>query len=148
MKYWKCSVCGFIHEGQKPPAQCPVCGAPREKFEALPDEEGAQARAEYKANMSERWDEIMAKLAAIEQADQAPAKDDMPATGPLPKARPAGLNFLFSLMAKNHAHPMAVHFPNGVLPAAVLFLFLSLVFQIAHLPQAAFYNLLFVTLVM
>lgn len=32
MKQWKCSVCGYIHSGDKPPERCPVCGAPAGKF--------------------------------------------------------------------------------------------------------------------
>lgn len=32
---WQCSVCGYIHEGEGPPAKCPKCGAPPEKFVAL-----------------------------------------------------------------------------------------------------------------
>jgi rubrerythrin len=32
MKKWKCTVCGYVHEGDEPPAVCPICGAPREKF--------------------------------------------------------------------------------------------------------------------
>ncbi len=32
MKKWVCSVCGYVHEGDQPPAQCPVCKAPAEKF--------------------------------------------------------------------------------------------------------------------
>jgi len=32
MKKWKCSVCGYIHEGDEPPEKCPLCGADREKF--------------------------------------------------------------------------------------------------------------------
>jgi len=31
MKY-VCTVCGYIHEGDQPPEQCPVCKAPAEKF--------------------------------------------------------------------------------------------------------------------
>ena len=31
MKY-VCSVCGYVHEGDNPPAECPVCHAPAEKF--------------------------------------------------------------------------------------------------------------------
>jgi rubrerythrin len=27
MKTWKCTVCGYLHEGNRPPARCPVCGA-------------------------------------------------------------------------------------------------------------------------
>jgi len=25
MKKWVCTVCGYIHEGDTPPEQCPVC---------------------------------------------------------------------------------------------------------------------------
>ncbi len=27
-----CSVCGYVHDGDTPPDQCPTCGAPAEKF--------------------------------------------------------------------------------------------------------------------
>ncbi len=30
---WKCSVCGYIHEGKDAPAKCPCCAHPREYFE-------------------------------------------------------------------------------------------------------------------
>jgi len=40
MKYWKCTVCGYIHEGSAPPDICPICRAGRDKFvqhaEAVP----------------------------------------------------------------------------------------------------------------
>ena len=29
---WICSVCGYVHEGDEPPAQCPVCKGGPEKF--------------------------------------------------------------------------------------------------------------------
>jgi len=32
MKKWRCTVCGYIHQGPEPPAVCPVCGAGKEKF--------------------------------------------------------------------------------------------------------------------
>ncbi len=32
MRYWRCTVCGYIHKGLEPPERCPNCGAPREKF--------------------------------------------------------------------------------------------------------------------
>ena len=34
-KLFKCSVCGFIGEGEAAPAKCPKCGAPAERFEEL-----------------------------------------------------------------------------------------------------------------
>lgn len=36
---WKCSVCGFVHEGDDAPDKCPKCQAPKEKFNKLSEEE-------------------------------------------------------------------------------------------------------------
>lgn len=36
---FKCSVCGYIHEGEEAPNKCPKCGAPKEKFVALSEAE-------------------------------------------------------------------------------------------------------------
>ena len=30
---WKCSVCGYVHEGTEPPAKCPSCKHPLEYYE-------------------------------------------------------------------------------------------------------------------
>jgi len=32
---FKCTVCGYIHDGDTAPAACPKCGAPASKFTAL-----------------------------------------------------------------------------------------------------------------
>jgi len=32
MKKWVCSVCGYTHTGDEPPAACPQCKAPASKF--------------------------------------------------------------------------------------------------------------------
>lgn len=32
MKKWVCSVCGYVHEGDQPPAECPTCKATADKF--------------------------------------------------------------------------------------------------------------------
>jgi len=32
VKTWRCEVCGYLHEGPEPPAECPVCGAPASDF--------------------------------------------------------------------------------------------------------------------
>jgi rubrerythrin len=32
MKKWVCSICGYVHTGDKPPEKCPTCGAPASKF--------------------------------------------------------------------------------------------------------------------
>lgn len=39
MTMWKCEVCGLVYEGPEPPEKCPKCGAPREKFRRLSEEE-------------------------------------------------------------------------------------------------------------
>lgn len=33
MNSWRCTRCGYIHEGNEPPERCPICGAPKEMFE-------------------------------------------------------------------------------------------------------------------
>ncbi|MBP1723922.1 MAG: Rubrerythrin [Deltaproteobacteria bacterium] len=40
MNKWKCTMCGYLHEGDRPPDICPVCGAHKFQFilyEPLPD---------------------------------------------------------------------------------------------------------------
>lgn len=32
---WRCTVCGYIAEGSEAPDNCPNCGAPKSKFEAM-----------------------------------------------------------------------------------------------------------------
>jgi len=36
---WKCGVCGYVHDDDEPPDNCPICGAPRSKFEPYDEEE-------------------------------------------------------------------------------------------------------------
>ena len=49
---WKCTVCGFLHEGDEAPDKCPKCGAPKEKFEAMAEEDA------QKIYMSDRTNDI------------------------------------------------------------------------------------------
>ena len=37
MKKWVCSVCGYVHEGEVPPEQCPICKQPADKFVLVED---------------------------------------------------------------------------------------------------------------
>lgn len=53
---WKCSVCGLIVEGEKAPENCPKCGAPAEKFNALTKE------AADKIYAADRTNDIHAQL--------------------------------------------------------------------------------------
>ena len=56
---WKCTVCGMVVEGENPPAACPKCGAPAEKFVKLSDED---AQKVYK---SDRTNDIHAELMTL-----------------------------------------------------------------------------------
>lgn len=38
MVKWQCSVCGYIHDGDNAPENCPKCGVPKEKFEKLSED--------------------------------------------------------------------------------------------------------------
>ena len=38
LKKWRCTVCGYIHEGDTPPAECPICGVGPDKFELIEEE--------------------------------------------------------------------------------------------------------------
>ena len=35
MAKWVCKVCGYVYEGEQPPAACPQCKAPASKFEKM-----------------------------------------------------------------------------------------------------------------
>lgn len=37
-KAWRCEVCGYIHYGDEPPAECPVCGASASDFKVIEQE--------------------------------------------------------------------------------------------------------------
>ncbi len=47
---WRCSVCGYVHQGASPPDVCPICGASRDDFEPYVDETRPSAR-----DGAERW---------------------------------------------------------------------------------------------
>lgn len=47
---WKCTVCGYIYEGENAPDACPKCGATADKFTALSDEEAQKILASNRTN--------------------------------------------------------------------------------------------------
>ncbi len=125
MKKWECTVCGYIHEGDSPPDICPVCGAGAEYFKEVVDQ------------------------SVTDKTADSPAAD--PAAGPTapPPPQPDTPTGLVKLVLDYHLHPITVHTPNGVLPLALIFLLLALVFTHAvGFEQAAFFNLIFVLLTM
>ena len=45
---WVCTVCGYIYEGDQPPAECPVCHVGADKFKKLEDDADTALAAEHK----------------------------------------------------------------------------------------------------
>lgn len=35
MREWVCNICGYVHEGEEPPKECPLCGVGPEAFSPL-----------------------------------------------------------------------------------------------------------------
>ncbi len=68
MAKWVCSVCGYVHEGDTPPAQCPVCKVPAEKF--IKQEEEMTWAAEHVVGVAQGVDpEIIEDLRANFQGE-------------------------------------------------------------------------------
>lgn len=127
-KRWRCLVCGYVHSGSEPPDKCPVCAAPKSQFVEI-DADG---------------NKIGEPVAPPATAIPAP-----PAGGePVVKAESSFFDKLAGPVQKFHLHPITVHFPNGILPAAVGFLAIALFFNIASLEVAAYYNLIAVLLML
>lgn len=47
---WKCSVCGYIHQGAEAPEKCPKCGATADKFVKLTEEQEALVAKSIRTN--------------------------------------------------------------------------------------------------
>lgn len=67
-KMWRCEVCGYLHEGDEPPEICPKCGAPKEKFELLDEEETEMMRDALQTK--EKYAQILEKLDEVFQLAQ------------------------------------------------------------------------------
>ncbi len=135
MKKWKCTVCGYIHEGPEPPEKCPVCGADRSKFVEITDEEASAGAA---------------PAAAPEGPAPEPETDEtviLPAPGPRTTSQQL-FDAVKSLMMRHHAHPILVHIPNGVMPVSFALGLLAVVFGSDRMSTAVEFNLLFVMLSM
>lgn len=145
MKKWKCLVCGYVHTGDEPPEKCPVCGADRSKFVEIVDEEAPQLDEPSRETPSEATEQQ-----PVSEPTNATSFD--PQEKDAPKAGQTSFQRYYGdatrLLAKYHAHPITVHIPNGVLPVAVFFLVLSMLFQATGLEAASFYNMIIVVLVM
>lgn len=126
IKKWRCSICGYVHTGVEPPEKCPICDAPKRMFVEI-DEDGK---------------------ALTEVKEEEVADDGVPAKEKGQKKSTSFLDKLANLSMKLHLHPIMVHFPNGILPAVVIFLGIAVYFKIELLESVAHYNLIFVLIML
>jgi uncharacterized membrane protein len=64
MKKWQCTVCKYIHAGEKPPEKCPVCGVSQTKFvlqENKPQKDGSAKNSKISETVYERITGLMVK---------------------------------------------------------------------------------------
>ncbi|MFH2092258.1 MAG: rubredoxin-like domain-containing protein [Pseudomonadota bacterium] len=118
MKVWQCTVCKYIHKGEEPPEKCPVCGVDASKFIQIDE-----------ADIPEKKPKKKPIQTPLEPAKEAPK---------------TLIQQIEALLCKHHAHPVSVHTPNGILPAAVLLWVLAWIFRSDLLAKVAVINLLFV----
>ncbi len=120
MKTWECTVCKYIYEKEQLPGKCPVCGAGKEYFAGM-------------------------KSVNEEQTTTAGSGRLTLSFPGLSRAELTG----FTRMVMNYRlHPVSVYTPNGVLPLGFVFLFFAVVLDLSGFERAAFYNFVFVLLIM
>ncbi|MFV0437309.1 MAG: rubredoxin-like domain-containing protein [Desulfopila sp.] len=166
MKKWKCTVCGYIHEGETPPEQCPLCKAPAEKFveivetaETKPKEATANVARQWRCSVCgyvvsaeappEECPVCKAARAKFVEIEVPPAPSVEQQGGEQAAAQPAERpGLLARVMLRLHVHPVSVHLPNGILPVAVIFLVVVIFLGIKNLEPVAFFNLVAVLISM
>lgn len=68
-RQWRCKVCGYIHQGEEPPEVCPVCGAPKEEFELVKDDNTAE-QPKGSVDAMKTNDNLMSAFAGESQANR------------------------------------------------------------------------------
>lgn len=56
MKKFVCTVCGYVHTGDNPPAKCPQCGASNDKFIEKKEDQGLAWADEHKVGVAQGLD--------------------------------------------------------------------------------------------
>ena len=138
---WRCTICGYIHTGPEPPSVCPVCGADRSMFEEVV--EAPAAAPESKTGSTAQPGP--AGEPGRPGADAGAGRFGMVAQI---NARLDRYRHWIDLAIENHAHPIAVHVPNGVIPIVVVMVVMAALFDMPMLGKAGFYNMVFILLSM
>ena len=171
MKKWKCTICGYIHEGDAPPEQCPICKASADKFIELKEENSGvrwrcrvcghvhsgdtapqacpvcQAAADQFIIMDgEIEPSPLAGDAAPQTVEEPAAKEVAPTSEPAPTisapvAPQPKPGIGARIIMALHLHPILVHFPNGILPVVLILLALGVFFGVGKFEATAYYNM-------
>jgi rubrerythrin len=65
MKKWVCAICGYVHEGDAPPRQCPQCLSSQDKFSLAPAGDKLVWAAEHQVGAARDLDpQVMEMLRA------------------------------------------------------------------------------------
>lgn len=147
MKKWECLICGYIHEGEEPPDECPICGAGPDQFVEVKSPEGQKVADTMESSLPK--EKPLASPPRQEAAEEAspPGAASESAAKPVQEPPPL-LETAGRLIVEHHLHPIAVHSPNGIIPVAFIFFLLAVLFHSVALDKAAFFNLIVVLLSM
>lgn len=141
MSNWECSVCGYIHKEGGAPEKCPACAS-------LQQEEGKTSGAERGEEEKKMAKPVKTGSGAPEkmsvrewdpeptEAEKAAAAAAMAAAEP----QPTFLDKIGGLVLNLHLHPFFVHFPSGILPAALVFLGIAFYLKIPVMEKVAYCN--------
>lgn len=107
-KKWRCTVCGYIHEGPEAPDQCPMCKVGKEKFVEVEEKAGGldfvteHKLGDGKGASQELWEglnnhfmgecsEVGQYLAMARQADREATPKSPRLSSAMPGRRPSTL---------------------------------------------------------
>ena len=110
-KKWRCTVCGYIHEGPEAPDQCPMCKVGKEKFVEVEEKAGGldfvteHKLGDGKGASQELWEglnnhfmgecsEVGQYLAMARQADREGYPEIAELSSAMPGRRPSTLRSL------------------------------------------------------
>jgi len=166
MKKWKCNVCEYVHSGDTPPDKCPVCGASKEHFvELVEDNSSTEAEIKWQCTVCKYVHKgadppetcpvcgaDQSKFVKLEDeqvsSQETPSQSIRQQSEEIETPMMKMYQFISENVTTHHLHPISVHIPNGVIPVAVVFVLLSIMFGSENIGQAAFFNTVFVALAM
>ena len=65
MRKWECTVCGYVHEGEEPPDECPVCAADKSMFVEITEEAASSSESTATPASASKAEEKTTFLATV-----------------------------------------------------------------------------------